>query len=671
MTSMMDLNNACFVNIVMRQGGMVLKYNNLGDCRTIDEYVREKLDRLNKTERSFSCLFEFMFSERDGILYERSRGYKIIKTTYGEARDMSLKMASGIKAVLADKPKNSVVGIYLENSVEWIEIFWGILAAGYCPLLLNLRLDTEVIEKTLSDCRAVAVIAEKGEFALPVFSIEDITRAESVTETYEFGESIFVMSTGTSNNVKVCGYGAEEFSVLVSDSEYIVKVCSQIKQFYNGYLKLLTFLPLYHVFGLIAMYIWFAFFASTFVHLENMEPDTILGTIRRHEVTHIFAVPLFWERIYDQAMKTISSQGEATVERFNKGVRIGEKLDAFPALARKFRKTAFKEVRSRLFGESVQYMITGGSPIRPEAFKFFNDIGYHITNGYGMTEIGITSVELSPNVRLRNTLSIGSPLPSVTYKISDEGELWVKGASLARSIRTGDDVIYRGDDWFMTGDLAECVDGRYRVLGRRDDLILLPNGEMLNPNLIEPKFLFKGIDEACLIDAAGGGEAVQPTLLLSVAAGVGPQTSERYREQALKLLSDSMLDIHIKRVVIVRGSMLGDNDFKLNRRKIAEKYLLGEICEHAEEKLDIETAKTQIEQQVAEIFATVLNRSVEEIGVNSDFFGELDGSSLDYFALISGLKEMFSLPFTEGEGMSFHTVKDVCKYIERESGDAD
>ncbi len=637
--------------------------NHLGGFRTIDAYVNRKLAALHETGCDFSDLFSFMFSEKDAILYERSMGYKIVKTTYGEARDRALCLASDLRARFASADHSATIGLYMENSVEWIETFWAILAAGFCPLLLNLRLDPAILEKTLADCGAIAVIADHGAFSVPTVCVTDLDATSVALERTTFGTQIFVMSTGTSSRVKVCSYGAKEFASLVSDSAYIIRACAQIKRHYKGELKLLTFLPFYHVFGLIAMYIWFAFFARTFVHLNDLEPATILNTVRRHEVTHIFAVPLFWERIYDTAERTIAQKGEATLKKYRKGIALAHKLEACPPLARAFRRTAFSEVREQIFGDSVLFMITGGSPIRQEALAFFNDIGYHLTNGYGMTEIGITSVELSMRARQRKTASVGKPLPSISYRISEEGELLVRGASLASAIRQGSTVTLRGDDWFHTGDLAECVDGTYRILGRTDDLILLPNGEMLNPNLIEPHFHMPGVSEVCLINAADGG-AVRPTLILSV-DGMGTKEQMAAMDAAVtEKLKAAKLDTQITGVVTVVGSLLGPHDFKVNRAAIARRYAAGELLTVAEATARGVAAESDLEIRVASVFAASLGMDPAEVSMDADFFRDCNGSSLDYFAMISALKETFGLPFSETDDIDLHTVRGICRYIE-------
>ncbi len=643
--------------------GTVLKYNHLGDCRTIDQYVQKKLNALQKTDRSFSTLFDFMFSEKDAVLYERSTGYKIIKTTYGEAHTRALEMAASLRVRLPEAPAHATVGIYMENGAEWIETFWAVLAAGFCPLLLNLRLDPAVLESALSDCSAIAVVADHGTFSLPTLSPDDLTGASPALADHPFGTRIYVMSTGTSAHVKVCAYGAEEFACLVSDSAHIIKECAQIKRHYKGELKLLTFLPFYHVFGLIAMYIWFAFFSRTFVHLNDLEPQTILNTVRRHEVTHIFAVPLFWERIYEKAECAIANRGEATLKKYRKGIAIGQKLDAIPALAKAFRRAAFREVREQLFGDSVQFMITGGSPIRPEALAFFNDIGYHLTNGYGMTEIGITSVELSMNARHRKTAGVGKPLPSISYDIGDNSELLVRGKSLAVEIHSDGACYARGEEWFHTGDLAECRNGVYYILGRTDDLILLPGGEMLNPNLIEPTFLSPEISEACLINA-GEGRAVIPTLILSVERGTTRERLASLDAAVAEKLRQAKLDTQITQVVFVPGSLLGESDFKLNRNAITRRFVSGELTAVSAETAPATAITDETARRVAAVFATALGLDIACIGMDADFFRDLNGTSLDYFAMLSALRETFCLPFTESDVVNFHTVSGVCRYME-------
>ena len=96
----------------------------LGGYKTINAFVEAKLDRFEKSAHDLGTMFDLMFSERENVMYERSEGYRIKKTTYGEARGAALSMAASLSSLLPDLPHDAVVGLYLDNSLEWIECFW-------------------------------------------------------------------------------------------------------------------------------------------------------------------------------------------------------------------------------------------------------------------------------------------------------------------------------------------------------------------------------------------------------------------------------------------------------------------------------------------------------------------------------------------------------------------
>ena len=134
-----------------------------------------------------------------------------------------------------------------------------------------------------------------------------------------------------------------------------------------------------------------------------------------------------YKQIVDTVMEAAAiMRGEKTFEKFEKGMRVSRAIGNLPVIGKLFSKTAFKELRENIFGESVQFMISGGSAISENVLEFFNAIGYHLANGYGMTEIGITSVELSKNKKLLNSGWVGRPFSGVEYKIED-GQLFVRG----------------------------------------------------------------------------------------------------------------------------------------------------------------------------------------------------------------------------------------------------
>ncbi len=226
----------------------------LGGHNTINSFVESKLASFGRMDKTFASLFELMFREAENVMYEKSEGYRIKKTTYGEAKAHIASRAAALRARLGEG-EDGVVGLYMENSLEWIECFWAIICAGYRPLLMNLRLPHGALGEALSTLGAVAVIGSGAEFDVPLISPDELPADAGAAFSDRFGSEVIVMSSGTSEHVKLCAYGAEEFYYQIVDSYAIIRECPIAKRHYEGSLKLLAFLPFYHVFGLIAMYI--------------------------------------------------------------------------------------------------------------------------------------------------------------------------------------------------------------------------------------------------------------------------------------------------------------------------------------------------------------------------------------------------------------------------------
>lgn len=625
-----------------------MKAYGLGNHKKLNEFVTAKIEDFKKSPKTFYTLFRLMFSEKENIMYEKSEGYRIVKKTYGEVYSSALKQAATLKEQLKDKPYDSVVALQMDNSLCWLESFWAILAAGFKPLLVNLRLDEETRKKTLADANAVAVIDS------------EIENAESELVAEDFGTELFVMSSGTSFNVKICAYCAEEFFYQIIDSYEIIKESKLMKKHYEGNLKQLTFLPFYHIFGLVAVYIWFAFFSRTLVQLNDMSPSTIQNTIKRHKVTHVFAVPLFWETVYDRAISEIKSRGEKTYSKFLKGVEISTKLHDIPLLGKMFAKLALKEVREGIFGDSICFMITGGSSIRPEAIKFFNAIGYHLADGYGMSEIGITSVELSNKAKLLNSCSVGKPMAMVEYKISDDGELLVRSKATAKYIIEGGERKEK-EEWFNTHDLAEETNGHYRILGRKDDVIIGANGENINPNITEQVFMLPGVNDVCLTKTKSG-ENILPLLLISVDKYITNDEFRKLEENIRKTAAEQKVLSQLK-IDFIKNSFIEGNDFKKNRAKIARDYDAGKFRLFRTENEKEDEEEDALMKEIHELFAFALEIPAERVSLDSDFFFDEGGTSLNYLALITRLQEEFCVNIAFDDETKLRTVRQMYEYI--------
>lgn len=640
-----------------------MKLTNIGSCKTIDEFVNYKIGLFEGKDKDFCNLFENMFTEDGNVMVERTNGHRIIKTTYGQCKNDIYKMASVLGDTLKGIEKGTMVGIYMKNSLEWIEVFWGLLMSGYVPVLMNTRLSNETLNEVIVKYNIGAVISDGEEFGVPFYNGLELAKCDAVDGfVATWADELVVMSSGTSENVKLCVYNGESFYYQLCNTVEIIKQSSDIKRHYEGELKLLTFLPFYHIFGLAAVYIWFAFFARTFVILNDLGADTILNTVKKHKVTHIFAVPLLWNRIYDVAVKKIKDRGEATFKKFNKGLKLAQMLDFCPGLARAFSKKAFKEVRDNLFGDSICFMIAGGSHISPEVITFFNSIGYPLANGFGMSEVGITSVETSDRAKVRNTGTVGKPFLHAEYRIAEDGELLIRGKGTSVRILNGDEVLMMNPDtWFHTKDIVTEKGGRFYIQGRKDDMIPCKSGENLNPNRIESQLMIPGLTGVCLIS-----KGTIPVLIVQVSKYATAERINNLRKAIDERLLELKLAGTINEIVFTSEALMGENEFKLNRHRLSRLYGEGKIKRIALDKMSEDAVEVSPEllREVKAIFAEALSISEEELNDDAHFFFDLDGSSLDYLSIMADIQKKYEISFHQSEEGNLVTVREFCKYIQ-------
>ena len=637
-----------------------MKLNNIHGFATIEEYVRYKLSRYASEEKDFESLFRYMFDETENVMAEISDGYRIKKITYGEYRDKIIEAAPLLKEKLKETEEGSIVGLYMSNSVEWIGIFWCILMCGFRPLLMNTRLPDDVLESIITEYSVAAVISDGKKFSVPTLT-KDILNAPCELPPLDsrFGSEVIFMSSGTTSNVKLCAYNGLNFYYQVFDSINILKTCPAIGKHYKGQLKQLALLPFYHVFGFMAVYLWFGFFSRTFVFPKDLTPTTIQQTVKKHEVTHIFAVPMVWERVYRAATQKIKAKGERTYRKFKRATAI---VNALGSVGDVFARRALSEVRDGLFGDSITFLISGGSGISSDVLSFYNGIGYHLSNGYGMTEVGITSVEKSNSKRMLNSGSIGTPFGDTEYKVDADGRLFIKTKTrAARILCAGSESIADYDEWFSTNDIACMRSGRYYLEGRVDDLIVGEDGENLNPVIAESHVNVPGVDAVAVVSGKRG----EPILVASIPCCFSGNRLRRIYDDIRASLKRAKLEGAIRKILFTNEPLIEEGEFKVSRRALAAKINSGVASVFEPRGIDehVETISSNLEASIRDAFAEALGKEPESISTTADFFADLDGTSIDYFTLIGLIRSKFGIEVINVEGERLATVKDFWNFI--------
>ena len=220
-----------------------------------------------------------------------------------------------------------------------------------------------------------------------------------------------------------------------------------------------------------------------------------LRTIRP---TFFVAPPRVWERIHSSITAEIRKKPAAVRKLFYMGLGVGSEAARARAEGREpaawvkaslkfFDRAVFSKIRARLGGR-IRVAASGAAPLGRELAEFYAAIGLPLIEGYGLTEGGV--VILNP-IRNPRPGSIGKPLPGVEVRISEEGELLLRGETLFSGYfndPVSTSAVLR-DGWLHTGDLAEIdADGYVWITGRKKEVIVSSNGKKIFPAKIEGLF---------------------------------------------------------------------------------------------------------------------------------------------------------------------------------------
>ena len=634
----------------------------------LDKYLKQ-LEDLRESNRTFGDIFRLMESMFcDEILGVEFTGGIETKTTYSEFFALCKSVAGDLSSRFPNQ-KGRCISIRMDNSVLWCACFFGVLMAGFKPVLINTRLDEESIKKAVMRTESICVLCD-NDSQLDGY-IEASTLKSNGIENPEWANEIILMTSGTTGEAKLIVYSGSAISAQVLTTLEIIDQCKSIMQNRQLDIKLLALLPFYHIFGLSAVFLWFTFFGRTLVFPTALDAESIRFACKRGEVTHFFAIPAVWTMAVRGLLSEAKKQGKE--EKLRKGVKLSNKLQNICPKLGLFvaRKLLFKDVRSQIFGESVCFCISGGGFLTDEAVEILNGIGYSMHVGYGMTETGITSVELSEKPKIRNKNTVGKPLTGVEYKIDENGLLWVKGDVLHFGEITDRGLLKRDpESFFCTQDNCKVDEnGRWVLLGRQDDIIIGENGENLSPDMISLRLTPPPSKAFCVTGLEDDHGDKQPVVIIGLSEG-----ATEYEKHVSANLVYNQID-NLPLTLRPRKVFVTTDEIPQNLGKVKRK-LLSELIKNGEVKLslinrtsDKDVSKMYDESfakalgRVRKIYAEVLGVEADKIEDNSNFIYDLGGSSMGYYNLFAAVSKEFCVELKMDSQSPMFTPAEFAKAV--------
>ncbi len=640
------------------------------------------LERLEQSERRLSdiyyCMEHFDKFQACEYLDENDR---ICGMTFHETHSKTSEYAYNIDKLLTGFPKDKVVAIKLPNSPQWGMIFFAILMAGYRPLLLDAKAEPAIANDVLGKCAAVAIITDDDSpYAIKKISLHEVMHKGRKGFKPQWADHVILYTSGTTQTSKILVFDGKALSNQVISAKSMYLTTNDI-MFPDsvGRLRILALLPFHHVFGFVAVFLWYSFFGRTIVYLNDMLPATILSTCRRLKITHVYAVPLFWNLITRNVLKSAKETGRTALFQKMMQYNLQEisKKDAGLGAS----KIVRNKVHAKLLGPHVKYCISGGGKLSEETLRTINGIGYPLYNGYGMTEIGVTSVELRPSVRMRIASSIGRPLFGVEYKIdpftpdSHDGELLVKTGTLhSFEIKDGKPVTPElVDGFYRTGDIASIDERGYAYIhGRIKDIIINADGENIYPDEIEERFIkLPYVNRFCVVgleDKLRNREKI--TLIFDADTSFGEREEAELVSAFDEINANLVLAKRIEEVYYSKADLPVVNTIKIQKNALKQSLLANpanfrqiNINRGFVKFDDLAEAASHITERVTKLFAEILSLPVNEITPEGNFSADYGGDSYSYAELIVSIHDEFNLVLPVSLYGKLATVRDFTRFI--------
>ena len=448
--------------------------------------------------------------------------------TAGQFRDEVTSLAKGL--VAAGIRPGDRVALLSRTRYEWTLADYAVWAAGAVSVPIYETSSAEQVEWILSDSGARALIAETPAHIEAIAEV--LGRLPTVQRTWliegagggdamakpldslaEEGSAVsdealagqraaraaadlatIIYTSGTTGRPKGCEL---THATMLADVRNAVGALPEI--FTVPGRAALLFLPLAHSFARI-------------IEVGCLESGTVLGhtpdaanlvaDLGSFQPTFILAVPRVFEKVYQGAELQAAasplksrvfaaaarsaiewSQTLGTTGRADPG-RQGLRLRAAHAL---YDRLVYSKLRAATGGQ-VEYAVSGGAALGERLGHFFRGAGITVLEGYGLTE---TSPVVSVNLPSRNKIgAVGPPVPGVTVRIADDGEILVSGPNIFAGYWHNEAAtaeIVDAEGWLHTGDLGELDDGQLRVTGRKKDLIVTAGGKNVAPAVLEDR----------------------------------------------------------------------------------------------------------------------------------------------------------------------------------------
>ncbi|MEC8536297.1 MAG: long-chain fatty acid--CoA ligase [Bacteroidota bacterium] len=337
-----------------------------------------------------------------------------------------------------------------------------------------------------------------------VYSFDELEDCENYSNLFEMGKDksnqkdletrkANVKETDLATLIYTSGTTGKPKGVMLSHRNIVQNVLASIPRLplIEGASRVLSFLPLCHIFERVLIYIYQ--YAGVSVYFaESLET---IGTDAQEIKPNLMSVvPRLLEKVFNKIYAKGSQLKGLKRKLFFWAVALGERFEPYRANGWWYevklkiaKKLIFSKWRAGLGGE-LHTMVCGSAALHPRLSRVFCASGMMVMEGYGLTETSpVVSVGMQAN-KFFKIGTVGKPIHNVEVKIAKDGEILIKGPNVMQGYykdpkRTASVMTA---DYFHTGDKGELDrEGFLKITGRKKEMFKTSGGKYIIPTLIE------------------------------------------------------------------------------------------------------------------------------------------------------------------------------------------
>ncbi len=564
----------------------------------------------------------------------------------------------GSLARLIDTLPDERVAILSENRPEWVYALFGTWRRGSIAVPIDFMSTPEEIAYILKDsgCKLAFCsnqthenlrrAVEIADIDIEVINFDDTPLPKPYDKVYHREPediALILYTSGTTGQPKGVML---TFKNLFSNIEGVAEAGIAGRED-----STLAILPFHHSYPLMVTLLLPLHLGATVVFLDRLTPEDIIDKLQRYRITILVGVPRLLNLFHKRIMERI--EGNVLTRLVFK---LAERVEV-----QAFRKKVFSKVHEA-FGGNLKYMVSGGAKLDLKVARDFTTLGFTVLEGYGLTETSpIVSFNTPENLKLG---SVGLPLKGVRVRITEEGEIVVKGPNVMKGYwnkpKETSEVLK--DGWLYTGDLGHMdEDGFLYVTGRKKEIIVLGTGKNVNPEEIENMILKESdlVKEVGVLEIGGKLHAlIYPDFDKAKERGI-VNLEETIKWEVIDRVNRRLPEW--KRVV---GFRLSSTELPKTRLGKLRRFMLPQIYERASEKTKAEEDLSILETEEGRLIKEYLEKETgREILPSHHIELDLGLDSLGKVELLSFLEKTFGVPLTEEELSRHSLVKDIVELV--------